>query len=371
MKLTPWLMAMAIALPTSATAFDIRFNGFMSIGAGVTLDKDQNYIVDPVNGGAYTNELSFAPGSMIAIQALARVNESLTATAQMIGRGGEDFDTSFEWAYLSYRATDNLELRAGRQRAPLYYYSRFLDLGYGYQWIRPPMETYNLFVTTVEGVSADYRLNLGPVSGTWTGYIGATESYDPVAGSDVHFRRLAGTALDLSLSDFTFRGAYHSAMDTQITRYVDVATDPNEPPNIKAFPLDLPLAFMSAALSYDNGTLFSIVEATRAVNDGDPDYINNRNSVYASTGYRIGSLTPHLTYAVYWEDDNGEPPFPGAPNPGANPVELHSYTAGVRWDFDIAAALKLEYTHRQDHTEVPLPHFGDADVISVAIDVVF
>jgi hypothetical protein len=58
---------------------------------------------------------------------------------------------------------------------------------------------------------------------------------------------------------------------------------------------------------------------------------------------------------------------------------ISSYTAGVRWDFDIATALKLEYTSRTDNTPESLPGyeaflqspFGDAQAVSLSVDVVF
>ena len=137
MKPTLWALIGALAMPLGASAFDMRLNGFMSIAGGMTLADDQTLVIDPVNLATYDNDLNFATDSLVAIQAIAEVNDRMTATAQMVGRGGEDFNTQFEWAYLTYEATDSLDVKGGRLRMPLFYYSNFLELGYGYQWWIP------------------------------------------------------------------------------------------------------------------------------------------------------------------------------------------------------------------------------------------
>ena len=353
MKPTLWALIGALAMPLGASAFDMRLNGFMSIAGGMTLGDDQTIDIDPVNLAAYDNDLTFSADSLVALQAIAEVNDSMTATAQMVGRGGEDFNTQFEWAYLTYEATDSLDFKGGRLRMPLFYYSNFLELGYGYQWVRPPVETYNIFVTTLEGVSADYNFYIGDFSAKASGYVGSTSGTDPETRSDIDFKTLAGGSLDLSINNLSFRGSYNSAGNATLTRGSDPATD-------------FPIEFISAAALYDNGTLFTIAEFTSTLND--TNQINNRHNGFVSAGYRIGTLTPHITYARYDEKTNSSNAFYNQ-----NPREYQSTTLGIRWDFDIAAALKVEYTRREDTNPStgPRKKVGDADLLSFAIDVVF
>ncbi|MEX2319708.1 MAG: hypothetical protein WD668_00050, partial [Saccharospirillum sp.] len=132
----------------------------------------------------------------------------------------------------------------------------------------------------------------------------------------------------------------------------------------KSQSFDFPIEFISAAALYDNGTLFTIAEFTSTIND--TNQINNRNNGYVSAGYRVGTLTPHITYARYDEETNSSNDFYNQ-----NPREYQSTTLGIRWDFDIAAALKLEYTRREDTQPDSGRAVGDADLLSFAIDVVF
>lgn len=351
MKPTFWALIGALAMPLGASAFDMRLNGFMSIAGGMTLGDDQTMVIDPVNLAAYDNDLNFATDSLVAIQAIAEVNDRMTATAQMVGRGGEDFNTQFEWAYLTYEATDSLDLKGGRLRMPLFYYSNFLELGYGYQWVRPPVETYNIFVTTLEGISADYSFYIGDFSAKASAYIGSTQGTDPESGSVVDFNTLAGGSLDLAINNLSFRGSYNTADNATLTRGASPA-------------FDFPITFISGAAMYDNGTLFTIAEYTRTLND--TNLINNRHNGYVSLGYRVGTLTPHATLARYEEETNSIDP-----GYNQNPREYQSATLGMRWDFDIAAALKVEYTRREDTNPDSLRAVGDADLLSFAIDVVF
>lgn len=158
------------------------------------------------------------------------------------------------------------------------------------------------------------------------------------------------------------RGSYNSAPEAILTRIIDA--------NGNTMDFDFPTQFLSAAAVYDNGTLFMIGEYTKTINSSD--IINNRIGWYVSAGYRVGTMTPHLTYSVQNEQTNATNPITGQPDPAAsNPIDLASTTLGVRWDFDIAAALKVEDTHREDHTQTPYANYGDADLVSVAIDVVF
>ncbi|WP_127556050.1 hypothetical protein [Saccharospirillum alexandrii] len=351
MKPTLWALIGALAMPLGASAFDMRLNGFMSIAGGMTLGDDQTLVIDPVNLAAYDNDLNFATDSLVAIQAIAEVNDRMTATAQMVGRGGEDFNTQFEWAYLTYEATDSLDVKGGRLRMPLFYYSNFLELGYGYQWVRPPVETYNIFVTTLEGISADYNFYIGDFSAKASGYAGSTQGTDPESGSEVDFNTLAGGSLDLAINNLSFRGSYNTADNATLTRGASPA-------------FEFPITFISGAAMYDNGTLFTIAEYTSTLND--TNLINNRYNSYVSLGYRVGTLTPHATLARYEEETNSIDP-----GYNQNPREYQSATLGMRWDFDIAAALKVEYTRREDTNPDSLRAVGDADLLSFAIDVVF
>ena len=140
---------------------NVRFNGFVSIGGGMTLDDGETMRVDGATGAEYDDSVKFGPDSLFALQAHVDLAENLSATVQLVGRGGNDFDAGFEWAYVSYEATDELTLSAGHRRLPIWFYSDSLEVGYAYHWIRPPTDLYGSPLNVYNGVNARYACAIG------------------------------------------------------------------------------------------------------------------------------------------------------------------------------------------------------------------
>jgi len=258
---------------------------------------------------------------------------------------------------------------------PVFYYSSSLDLGYSYNWIRPPAEVYNLFTTSLEGMSVDYDISLGDWYGTVTGYYGETSGVDPETKSIVEFDSILGGIVALERGNLTLRGSYSTDDNVSIVRtYFNGATYVTEP-------FELPLTFASGSVIYDNGTLMlgSEVTSTKFKNNLN----NDESSWYVTGGLRLGSFTPHLTYSSFKQKPTAADsslvvvPGVGVLKISDYPQDISAITAGIRWDFDIAAAIKVEYTTRTDNTEEPAnlegqwSPFGDAQVVSVSVDVVF
>lgn len=392
MKLAHWGLIGVLASPMAAQAFETRLNGFISVGAGMTLDEDQTFITDPVNFGTYTNELSIKPDTMVAIQSLSKVNDRLSATAQLVGFAGTDFDVEFEWAYVNYDLLNTVDLKVGRIRMPIFNYSSSLDLGYSYVWVRPPVDVYNVPFTSLEGASADWDISIGDWFGTVSAYFGETDGIDPESGSFVNFESILGGSVLLENGSFSVRASHSVDEDVTVTRtfynsLADLADDATINGSVASVTLDLelPMTFSSISATYDNGTAF--LNAEYALTAFTNDLNNDETAWYATAGYRVGDFTPHFTYGSFSQKTNStssvELPVAVGPTTALSyavadyPQEVTSWTAGVRWDFDIAAALKLEYTSRSDNTEEPTglegqwSPFGDAQAISVAVDVVF
>jgi hypothetical protein len=129
----------------SATALDnVRINGFGNVVMGVT-SSDDTFL-------GYDDDPDFKNESLFALQVSSDISDKLSATAQVLGRGRDDYDVEFEWAYLSYRITPSLTLVAGRSRLPLFTYSSSLDVGYTYHWITAPGVVYNVPFNNLDGV---------------------------------------------------------------------------------------------------------------------------------------------------------------------------------------------------------------------------
>lgn len=151
--------AAPLLIVTSSYGADINFSGFATIAAGTTTSSSENF-------GGYTSDLDFNQGSLFALQTSSDLTNGLNVTAQLIARGNDDWSPAFEWAFLGYEVNDNWRLLAGRQRAPFFMYSDFLDVSYAYHWISPPEGAYNLAFDSFDGVSSIYSAQIGEFDST-------------------------------------------------------------------------------------------------------------------------------------------------------------------------------------------------------------
>src|SRR5690554_879225 len=317
----------------------VRFNGFFSTGVAKS-SNDAGF-------DGITEKTSVADLSLFALQGTFDVSDKSQAVFQLVGRGAEDWDPVVEWAYLSYRPMNNLQLRAGKMRLPLFMYSDSLEVGYAQPWARPPQSVYGpIAVTSYVGADASYNFNFDNSSLTATAFTGFSDE-DGNAG-DVKLRNIGG--LNLTWTDYiwTVRGIAATAeADIDATRLgaqapagetVNTVLAAGERGN-----------FFGFGASYDDGNWQIIGEVTRVELEGK---FADTDSAYLSVGHRFGSWTPYA--AIGWlesKDDeerlgviitnNGTPL---APESILN-YQREDYSAGTRWDITPGVAIKFDITH--------------------------
>ncbi|MCH8538849.1 MAG: OprO/OprP family phosphate-selective porin, partial [Alkalimonas sp.] len=154
---------------SSAADANVDVSGYASViggrvlsGSGVEIfDLPPTFLANYPLVGVYEKEWNFKPDTKFGLQFRANLMDGLSATAQVVARGADDFDASFEWAYLSYELNDHWTLQAGKKRLPLYYYSDFFDVGYAYLWVRPPADNYTWQIFNYTGVNAQFNYFVG------------------------------------------------------------------------------------------------------------------------------------------------------------------------------------------------------------------
>ncbi len=373
------LSSMALAAGSGYGA-EIKLNGFASFVGGKAFNGQRlpngtlsSYLADPVHAlvagtinddARYSDEVSFRPDSIYGLQVNAFLGQGLRATAQLTGKGANDFETEIEWAYLSYDVTESTTLQAGRQRIPLYFYSDFLDVGYAYHWIRPPVEVYGSTMSTYEGFSIMHNGALGnwdTSTRLYSGAIISEESRFGEFGSDEMVGLVFSTSNEwLRLRASGVRGKFFVENSTTNS---DNAVD----------------AYFSSLAGYVTlGDGFLAAEATYA--DTIDDYIDTIGSVIqieslasfmVTAGYQFGEFTPHISYAEV--DIN----YSGFLNPSFKDLSnaTETTTVGVRWDFHPAAAFKLEYSTSTDASSKEIiSAFGkrnEVDAVSFGFDIIF
>ena len=373
-------------LSTGSVQAEIYFNGFASIVGGVTTSSDEKLY-------GYDDSFDFAQGSLFALQATSDLDYGLGVTAQIVSRGSDDWDPDFEWAYISYDATDELRFLAGRQRAPFYMYSDFLDVSYAYSWITPPTGVYDLIFDTFDGLGAIYNTSFGNFDSSFQIMYGRNNDELNAFGEQVNadFKGLLGGSLTLTRDWLTLRGGYfqaemnvpHSGINqlgagwqqlgfTDIANTVYVSEDDG--------------VFVEAGFQIDYNNLIIVGEYTQLTLDNTP--LTDQKSYYLMAGWRFDDVLVHMTYGA---DDNSKNDITASVNyfnnPGDDPfkngvnalkagtqglvnqqIEEQNYIMlGARWDFHDSAALKFEYTNFTDD----LNSNNDASLFRTALVTVF
>lgn len=74
------LIAGLVAVPMSPAMAEIQWNGFLSVGAGMTFDDDEKL-------AGYDNDLSFAPDSILGLQASSELGGKPVSNRPVGGPG--------------------------------------------------------------------------------------------------------------------------------------------------------------------------------------------------------------------------------------------------------------------------------------------
>ena len=380
-----------LGLSSTANAADFNFNGFASVVGGIYSEDDVVY-------AGYDDEFDFSQDTVAGIQISSQINDKFKATVQLIARGVEDYDVEAELAYLTYSVNDKLDIRAGKLRTPFYYYSDYLEVGYAYPWIRPPLETYNrVAIDSFEGIDVLYRTNHGDWSGTWQFIYGrdsrgiVSEVLNQTIQTDSE--NLLGLNVSFSNDWLTLRAGYVTTDLTQdipnsLVGLFDTVNAAGFTGVVDEFRQDLPkkpeyLAF-GMAVDYNN---WLVNAEYTTINWDKASFLNTGDSYFVMVGRRFDDFLVHFTYS-YEEDD---PTYEANSIPEAHPLhavfdgvigssafnrEDTSYTAGVRYDIDIGVAIKFEVT-RFD-TEIAEPAFPgqtnpdeEGTLVNFGVDVVF
>ncbi|MBG9994082.1 porin [Pseudoalteromonas sp. NZS127_1] len=376
MKKLSVAVAVCAVLASSYASAEVRINGFASIVGGKSLDSDSTLY-------GYDDDISFKNESKFALQLSADLHEKLTATAQIIARGEDDFDATFEWAYITYEYSDELQFSAGKMRVPFYKYSDFLDVGYAYRWVRPPKSVYGIPFSTYEGVSVVYSSQLGDWDSTLQGFYGAFDGDIDVFGTELpaELNNLAGINWSLSYDWFSARAAYIvadtsiSSEDSGLIGLVSVLSDSGLTNTANDLITEEDkTSFVGVGFSVDYENFLFDAEYTQF--EVEDSILPEQSQYYASVGYRIDSVIVHFTYED--NDDKHDssrfntiesiPTLNSAVNGALEGLRAQSnvYTIGARYDFHPSAAFKIDFSRFEDDITDT-----ETDVVAVGVDLVF
>ncbi len=373
------LIAAAVmsAMSTSALA-ELRINGFANLVAGKANTEDATM--------GYSDNINFSQQSNFALQVSADINDKVSATAQLIARGENDYDVDMEWAYLTYEVSNELSVSAGRLRMPLFMYSASLDVGYSYHWITPPDAVYSVPFDRIDGTQITYsdynqffdysvQLAVGNSENEFVSY--GQQSY--IKNDDIV--TLVGK---LNKDNLTLRGVFARGTGTLEIEGVTTAIQGINQISPELASLleakDDRGEFYGLGFSYDNAEWFVMGEYT-VVEIEDSFYPKETNS-YISAGFRSGKYTPFVSIESHDMNDgikflDSASSFPSQVQQTAEAAlvavqspfvdDAISTTVGLRYDVSTGIALKLDATRYNDR----LSDMQDTTLFRGAVSYVF
>lgn len=330
---TARVLGLAICL-ASTSAFALEqgealINGFGTVGVTHLGGEDdgRSYGLSGQTNDSWRGDQLSKFGAQLTYGVTDTVGLTLQTTAKAYA---DEWKANLEWAYLSWQSTDNLMLRFGRLRTPVYMYSESIDVGFAYPWLRLPDEVYSqVQLSNYEGADLVYNLPLSfaTLSFQLAGGVAKNRDYYLYDEEfDIDYDNVFGASLSLATNDFgTFRLGYVEAdIETDIAgSFTDVFGNPG---TASLLALDKDKGkFTSLGYQYDNGTWLTANEWTSRVieNDG-PD---STDSFYLMGGRRFGDFLAHVTYAQLDEDEGRQ----------------SSWTLGLNYNILPTVVLKGEY----------------------------
>jgi len=354
----------------SAPAHAIQFDGFFTVGAATNDDKNKNTYISSLGDRGITEDITFETDTRFGLQMTSDVSEDMSVIAQLLGTGTSgNFDAIIEWAYVDYEFADWLSVHAGKIKQPVYLVNDYVEVGYAYPWIRPPVEVYYLNnpLNTVNGMELLFSFSLGPGRLSFQPYIGSNRDDIPNTGGTGYFEaeNIYGIDVKYAGRSYTVHASNFTCDVKTFGNLTGVPTDPGY--GIPGNAVDINLngkgqcKVSAAGLNLDIANVVVYAEwQERTTKDTLSRAFGDQTAWYTTFGYRIGKWLPHLTFASIDGESSivtdttgagaitipavGGPPWPAGTTFNFPVAIQTSVTAGLRYEVNDSAALKVEYS---------------------------
>jgi len=383
MKRTLLMAAILGATPLASQAVDYSVKGYASFVAGMTTDKNEFRPHIKYGDGVYDQSFDFSPESRVGLQFTAQITDKLSATAQVISRGALDWDPELPWAYLSYQINDNLQVKAGRLKAPFYMYSDYQDVGYALPWISAPRNAYIVPGDYMEGVNFTGNFSTGAIDHTievFGGIMDDTRNSETKDEIDMNVD-VVGISWTPSYDWLTMRFSYTEAVNLEMHSpsldafNAGLAAFPGTDPKMlrRVATDDSKSTFSGIGLKADFEKLFIIAELNQL--EWPVGIFAHQKRFYATAGYRVtDKFTP---YATFMKNDDtpggiiptGVPALDGGLAALSAASDTTAWAIGGRYDLMPNVALKAEY--QSQSSDLTYNSEDVADTFRVAVDVLF
>jgi len=220
------LLALAVTFPLSASAVDMTWSGFGTLGFAQS-NQPYPYLRFIDDGGTFKSD------SLLGAQLDLKFDQHWGAAIQAKLAPSDSSDTEWNaflsWAFVSWRPVDDILVRVGKLRVPLMLNTENSDVGATYDFARLPVEVYSMAPTTdFVGFSVSKSWLGADMEWTLDGYYGEAKNYtryygrearDGVSAPGSWFEKLdiksGGLVLTARSLDNMFRAGIHEAYASQ------------------------------------------------------------------------------------------------------------------------------------------------------------
>jgi hypothetical protein len=369
------LLGIALLAAGTDVYADVSFHGFGQVVMGTTFSNNRT-VPTIVSGANYHADPTFTPNSNFGLQASAPLSNNISATAQILAQGEDDFQPKFQWAYLKYQFNDTYALKVGRLQLPFYQYSDYQFVGEAYPWVLPPESVYNASATSYDGLNFSAQKSVGD----WFFYMQAiygNNQFTTHTGSgstELNVTATAnnetGLALEGDYSDWLNLRAAAFYTEASVTgdgsfalldQYVAILNQTGQTDAAKSLAAsnDPGIYFtVSAQVNRNNWLLLAEYRGFQPIAGASGLGSAEIASEYVSLGYRFGKLLPLLTFGHQNQQlrankmkDAGVPASIVDPLTEGTGLRLkdYYYEFTTRYDLTATVALKLDYTFYQSH----------------------
>jgi len=367
LRASVWALGLSAAAPL-AQAQELDFKGFatLAIGAVQSGTRDTRLldrfdcpcmVADYSHAGLYSKSWSAQPESKLGLQASYKLNPQWSATAQVVVRDVDKLKAGLEWAYVSFAPSPNWAVQVGRKRLPLFYYSDFQDVGYAYNWIRPPQDVYGWEVVNFNGATLAHSTQLGAWSVRTSAFAGREATKDNEvaliyyeAPQDVTWKNILGADVELSNDWLTLR---FNVIKNRVDQW-----DKSGGARTQVLSNQAQLIYgVAANIDWEEWLLrseYSVFDRS--------DFSYKAKGVMLSAGRRIGAFTPMLTVSRYRETNAFLPDTVQRDN---------TVSLSLRYELGKSTALKLQWDRFTDKSGKDLDFVGSSRLLSLSLDTVF
>lgn len=350
----------------SGSGFLSAYAGKIVSGTAADASVDSGYrcpcfISDYAHGGVYERGApSIRPDSRLGLQgSMYGADRRFGLTGQIVSRGAVDGAVNLEWLYATWEATPSWTVQVGRKRLPLFSYSEVQDVGFAIPWAHLPPQLYGWEIVNFNGASLTYRKSIGEWSLQSSLFAGGESLKDSgywkiyngkASRTDSRWSKIRGIEAKVARGPFELR-LMHIASN-QAYRVVSDG-DPGYSDPTKQ-------TFTGIGFAYDAGNL--ILRSEHLAIDRTAATGREWSHLFVA-GYRLGRLTPYLSFNSYAQRMN-------------DPTQLregHATTSAVlRYDLSSSSALKFQVDRWRDRSDAGYPFIhGDSTLITLGYDQVF